>query len=727
MAAPYAEPPAILCERVDIHKSCKSIESLLVVFNDYCETLGTLALLQKKLSKALRSTAALKVTGEISGNALSASATIFEVAAEVDSKLSKFADKEYTIISTEVKKWFKKLAKDERTHDDRIATANTKVAHAGQTYEKKTKKSGRDATEEQTRYINLINSLGTEIAQEKYKHMSEVTQRHIATTYSVAASLARVADAEWLRTCEGLRRAAPIVGRLGEWRTLCESGWQDALPPDLPAMDDEPDSSPDIGTFDATLKPRQLGFDPALSAVRLDADSMQRQPLENSSPIPRSSTSPSFEPPRLPVDPSTGSLRSLSAFPAPPSYLPVPLENTNGLLRQSTRSGEPLRTNTLAIHPLDAKRSVDGEQPGGHEAKRSSESSDRLKTQSVASHTVIGSAPPSPKAHFREKESGVRPEGSSPNDVDSSTDSPAGSNGPSVIGRSDSAKSRSSVVAEMRKRYSSGSNSSTPLSQKEALRLSTNVSDIVARYQPVEVLQPPRATVASPVPAAGTPLPPLSDPVSLSRQAEASFRDPGRPTTRRQINSAPPLNSNVQLNNNTQVTFPRRSGDRDILRSTRQTSLQVRNQTDEFGAVVSSPGLRSPTSPNQYISRPPYTNPQSSSSRSLPVPPPIRSMDEHAPYCGCERCSVSKYKLPSPSPPMLTPPVAKPRGWIRRLSMPVVGKSSSVSQLNKLKSGKKNISMVALGVHEDPRAKILRARHSYDVSPLASSSSLPAR
>lgn len=53
-------------------------------------------------------------------------------------------------------------------------------------------------------------------------HSLLVTQRHLATLYSLAACLSRVADAEWLRTCEGVRRVSPNIGQVGEWRVLCE-------------------------------------------------------------------------------------------------------------------------------------------------------------------------------------------------------------------------------------------------------------------------------------------------------------------------------------------------------------------------------------------------------------------------------------------------------------------------------------------------------------------------
>ena len=46
-------------------------------------------------------------------NAMYTSATLFEALAEVDAKFGKVADKEYDSVSTEVKKWFKRLAVSE--------------------------------------------------------------------------------------------------------------------------------------------------------------------------------------------------------------------------------------------------------------------------------------------------------------------------------------------------------------------------------------------------------------------------------------------------------------------------------------------------------------------------------------------------------------------------------------------------------------------------------------
>lgn len=54
-----------LIERADVHKSCKAIESLVNLFNDYCEATNTLCGIQKKLHKALKETAGVKGNADV--------------------------------------------------------------------------------------------------------------------------------------------------------------------------------------------------------------------------------------------------------------------------------------------------------------------------------------------------------------------------------------------------------------------------------------------------------------------------------------------------------------------------------------------------------------------------------------------------------------------------------------------------------------------------------------
>ncbi|KAH9930162.1 uncharacterized protein B0H18DRAFT_1209645 [Fomitopsis serialis] len=327
-----------IADRESIHKSCRSLEAVVNVLNDYCEAANAILTLQRKLVKALRDAAAAKCVPEIPANALNVSATIFDTLCEVDAKFVKLADKECDAVSAEVKKWFKKLAKEERAYDDRLANANAKLKQAGQLYEKKAKKNPQDAADEHARYMNILTTLGPEINQEKYNHSLMVTRRHHSTIHSLAASLSRVADAEWLRSCEGVRRSAPTIGQLGEWRVYCEGGWSGPLPADLPNGEapDRPDrsvtpiaqgravtpsmeKSPQGPSTPMLEKPAPEYSSRRPSEQETDASSRAVTPSHDSSPAP-----PQYHPAKTIADDSVRSLASLSSFPSPPTHFPMP-------------------------------------------------------------------------------------------------------------------------------------------------------------------------------------------------------------------------------------------------------------------------------------------------------------------------------------------------------------------------------------------------------------------
>ncbi|KAI8969869.1 hypothetical protein BD414DRAFT_502414 [Trametes punicea] len=328
-----ASPATPLAERAEIHKSCKTLESVVNILNDYCEAANAIVQLQKKLAKALREAASSKCVTEIPANALNAAATIFEAMAEVDAKFAKYADKECDAVSAEVKKWFKKLAKEERAHDEKIASANLKIKQAGQLYERKAKKNPRDAAEEHTRYINLLSTLGPEVNKEKYNHALLVTERHSSTMYSLAASFSRVADAEWARGCESIRKFSPSIGPLGQWRALCEGGWSGTLPSDLPDLQD------DSGYTDASL-----GLPPR--------ESDPTRPRDLASPPDRPAPQYSLHDPPEPESSSRAVSPGQSPLP-PPQYFPSPPsgEQANADDRSSHKSGKEIEEHkSVSVH-----------------------------------------------------------------------------------------------------------------------------------------------------------------------------------------------------------------------------------------------------------------------------------------------------------------------------------------------------------------------------------------
>ena len=58
----------VVAAREDIHRSCKTLEVVVNVFNDYCEAATAVVAIQKKLAKALREAASTRNVSEIAGN-----------------------------------------------------------------------------------------------------------------------------------------------------------------------------------------------------------------------------------------------------------------------------------------------------------------------------------------------------------------------------------------------------------------------------------------------------------------------------------------------------------------------------------------------------------------------------------------------------------------------------------------------------------------------------------
>ncbi|KAF9223788.1 hypothetical protein BS17DRAFT_733582 [Gyrodon lividus] len=770
-------------ERQDIHKSCRTIESLLNVLNDYCEAASAFATIQKKLAKALKDAAGLKTNAQSAANAFGASANIFEVLVDVDGKFAKIADKECNNVSSEVKKWFKKLGKEENAHDERMNESNARIKQAGQAYEKKSKKGARGVGEEHARYINLLSVLGPEMSQEKYNHALLVTQQHASTTFSVAASLSRIAEAEWTRTCESMRRFSPTIGPLGEWRALCEGAWTGPLPDDLPEMSPaERYPPPGPANIPAVSEWGQT----AISTP--NRRSLPIPPVGGHSPGRASAHATSLDLPRPTYntnDQNQGSINSittLSAFPFPPTHFPVPLAmNEAELQRQQiliqnlqvvrSRAGSPNPTQSHGVLPSPAHILTDSpkvmeipvsiETPALADAPKSppspqvpqmssslQQSHPDARTQvrlgpdaptlpgasgpgsSVVSEgepqkprrpSLVSRVPQSsdkPKVPSRsespfkkmeqasmEKEFGVQPDSSRSAFKSHSVDA-AKKN----LERTNSTASTGNNVAALRNRYSR--TIETPAQgPKDIPPLPMSVSEIATRYQPVDEPMSPRR-IASPI-VDRFPLPVETPTRQTTRDKDKSIDDNELRRRKQRIEELAELELKEK-------EYEFRQRERELDQRTRyfeRDRLQFLTARPDLNNTTDGPKgprnssfhhkrgsqsvshLNTPSSTSTLMTSPPLPRPSTSHSptRSQPSTAPLPTKD-HAPFCGCGTCSVSKYKsadvapsphdLRPPEPPFLLRP-EKPKGWIRRLSMPSVNAAFSLD-------AKKNASAISL-------------------------------
>jgi len=152
-------------------------------------------------------------------------------------------------------------------------------------------------------------------------HSNFVAQKHAAVTCGVSSSLARIADAEWTRCCESVRKSSPNIGRLGEWRSLCDGGWMGEVPDDLPDTDVPVATGPSLAALSA-VEELNSGTDLAVSRASLPGASRDHTP---------SNHPPAFPSPPTDFDPSQhdrltakSDIPALDHFPTPPVHFPLP-------------------------------------------------------------------------------------------------------------------------------------------------------------------------------------------------------------------------------------------------------------------------------------------------------------------------------------------------------------------------------------------------------------------
>ncbi|KAI0346312.1 hypothetical protein BDW22DRAFT_1405206 [Trametopsis cervina] len=411
---------SVPAERSDIHKSCKAIEVVVNLLNDYCDAATTIVTIQKKLSKAMREASSVRGTSEIVVNALNACALVVEALVEVDSKFTKLADKECESLSGDVKKWFKTLAKEERVHDAKLASTDAKIKQAGQNYEKKVKKNPANAADEHARYINLLGALGHEISQKKNQHALSVYQQHTTLALSMAVSVCRITDAEWFRACEQVRGVALGIGRVGEWRSLCEGGWLGQIPGDLPDIDSR--RQPELTGRTLNVKMSMNNVKPALSDDGLvtpqTATPAPEYASRANSPADYSPSNPPtyFSPKNTPADvsqsiseaedirdrsQSINSIASLGSFPVPPTHFPIPPVQSSTPVTPTERYQSPQQAQSQAPTTPTLSESPEPSTPEASTAKLRSESNNTTFLDLTSPQT-------SPKYHAMNQTDGAR-------------------------------------------------------------------------------------------------------------------------------------------------------------------------------------------------------------------------------------------------------------------------------------------------------------------------------
>lgn len=625
--------------REDVHKSCKSLESVVNLLNGYCEAASTVVLLQKKLVRAIRDSASMRASPAVASNTLSTVATIFETISEVDGKFVKIMDRECDNVNGDVKKWFRKLAKEEKIHDEKLASASARVKQAGHTYEKKTKKNARDTAEEHARYIQLLSSLGHEMSQERVNHSNFVARKHASVTCSISSSLARIADAEWVRCCESVRKSSSQIGSLGEWRSFCDGGWTGKIPDDLPDAESSVTTNSSLAPLPVVEEgPKKDGCSETNKAGYTPANTLSTPP----SPTAKSDL---FQHEHSTVN---NDIPALDHFPAPPVHFPLP--HLRGVLKSSLEGsiGNPLSYGRRMLSPPSPT-------PAHPHSAATTPTEFEVATATQTPPLAVGVVAEK-SAYFPVPSCSDRHQPASPADLSTvvlaSIDTEFGAQHPQLLSASSSPESSSlpkgsprgsGVVLAMRNRFSQNSVSSTPSREGAGSipRPPLSVSTMASRYQPGSEHPPSNPERPRPV------IP-----------SESSLDG---------ITGAIALSTNMNLKRTRKDAIPEK---RDIEQEPREPELGPQRLIRPTSAQVEKPSIDNRSEgQNQPASSRATAGPLQNinTRRGLPVEAgsPRQCLTQDA---SC----VSPHPAGSTSHPRENHRPGRPRGWLRRLSMPVL-------------------------------------------------------
>lgn len=114
--------------------------------------------------------------------------------------------------------------KEERDNDDAVASLDAKIKRTSAAFDKRVRSSASQATlamaAEHDRQISQLAKLSNDLNTCKLHHGARMRQRRDAAALTMARSLTGLAESQWQRTCEVVRKLGQHVGAVSSWNAL---------------------------------------------------------------------------------------------------------------------------------------------------------------------------------------------------------------------------------------------------------------------------------------------------------------------------------------------------------------------------------------------------------------------------------------------------------------------------------------------------------------------------
>jgi len=176
---------------------------------------------------------------------LQASSSLFDSLTEVSSKHSKYLQKEYESLNEACGKFFKKIAKEEKSHDEQLETLDSKIKRAHASHEKSVRSKsnvGSKAMETHDKYLSTITNLTNEMNRLKSSHSMSTGSKNHAINLLTASTVGGLAESNYKKQCESVRKMGGQIGKLNEWLNFCSvccSNSNETMPDGQPVFLDE--------------------------------------------------------------------------------------------------------------------------------------------------------------------------------------------------------------------------------------------------------------------------------------------------------------------------------------------------------------------------------------------------------------------------------------------------------------------------------------------------------
>lgn len=140
---------------------------------------------------------------------------LFDSLSDVSTKFSRHLSKEYDLINDLIGKSFKKIAKEERSHDESMESLDNKLKKANYAYDKKIRSSAPGSNNAQNvheQFVPLLSQLTEDITRNKNNHSMNMALRREGIVKEAARTLTCLAEIEFRKNCELVKKLGGYIG-----------------------------------------------------------------------------------------------------------------------------------------------------------------------------------------------------------------------------------------------------------------------------------------------------------------------------------------------------------------------------------------------------------------------------------------------------------------------------------------------------------------------------------